>query len=94
MAEGKIALFINMLGSLPLWPQMDQYCAHIHHIVQERKTSPRTCLLLQDVLDLKKVSINEDYSTWRKLVTLVIVNYKPVTECLSLFSNQAFLSSE
>uniref|UniRef100_H3CS49 MIF4G domain-containing protein n=1 Tax=Tetraodon nigroviridis TaxID=99883 RepID=H3CS49_TETNG len=35
-------------------PQMDQYFDNITHIVQERKTSPRTCLILKDLLDLRK----------------------------------------
>lgn len=54
---------------------MDRYFDRIDHIVQERKTSPRTCFL-QDVLDLRKVNINRDYySTWEKLITLILGNY-------------------
>lgn len=48
---------------------MDLYFDHIGRTVQERKTSLRTCLLLQDLLDLRKVNMNEDSSTWEKLVT-------------------------
>lgn len=61
---------------------MDQYFDNISHIVQERKTSPRTCLILKDLLDLRKVSINEDYS---RAETDHFVRYEPVIERLGLF---------
>ncbi|TWW58920.1 Eukaryotic translation initiation factor 4 gamma 3, partial [Takifugu flavidus] len=41
-------------------PQMDRYFDHISHIVQERKASTRTCLMLQDVLDLRRVNVISD----------------------------------
>lgn len=47
---------------------MDQYFDHISHIVQERKTSSRTCLLLQDMLDLRKVNIIYEHSIKSKRI--------------------------
>lgn len=64
---------------------MDQYSDHINHIVQKSKTSPRTCLLVQDVLDVRKVNIVADHSTWQKLIALIPVKYKRVM--LGMFSN-------
>lgn len=57
VTEVKIALFIKMLGFSPLQPQVEQCSDHTNHLIPERKTSPRTCLLSQDVLDLREVNI-------------------------------------
>ncbi|MBN3296655.1 IF4G1 factor, partial [Amia calva] len=35
-------------------PRMDQYFSQMEQIIKERKTSPRICFLLQDVLDLRR----------------------------------------
>lgn len=54
--EVKIALFIKMRFS-PLQPQMEQSSDHMNNLVRERKTSPRTGLWSQDVLDVREVNI-------------------------------------
>ncbi|XP_066579497.1 uncharacterized protein LOC136770503 [Amia ocellicauda] len=35
-------------------PRMDQYFSQMEQIIRERKTSPRICFLLQDVMDLRR----------------------------------------
>lgn len=37
---------------------MDQYLDQIDNIIKDEKTSPRMCLKLQEIVDLRKVNID------------------------------------
>lgn len=52
--------------NLPFQPRMDQYFTQMDKIVIEKKTSSRVRFMLQDVIDLRKVSriLKSKYLKW------------------------------
>lgn len=55
--ENPRLLFLSLSFSLLLQPRMDQYFNQMEKIVKERKTSSRIRFMLQDVIDLRLVSV-------------------------------------